>query len=342
MSGPVEGWLYDIGSTRREAARLLDTADGARLETAAGPVVLDAATLTVSSRLGSVPRRIGLPDGRVFETADNDGVDRLFAHHPPHVRTARLAGWERVRLRLAVVAVVCIAIFVAIVRWGLPAAADAAAMIVPYDLEDRVARGTLDALDLAVLEPSSAPADRAQAAQAIFRHLVDQAGLPGERFRLEFRHGGLVGANAFALPGGRIIATDELLALASDAALAGVLAHEIGHVVERHGLKRIFRAAGLAAVVALLTGDVSGILEDSAGIPALLLDLSYSRRFEREADDYAVALMRQAGYDPRALAEFLEQIAGDCGAGCEAPAWLSTHPLSAERAERLRGARPNP
>ncbi len=332
----VEGWIYPAGSTDRKPARLTGNGNGPALETDHGAETLDPNMLGVSSRLGNVPRRVTLPDGRLFETADNDGIDILFAAHRRH---GRLAGWEKFRWRLVGLAVVAVAAVAVAVRWGLPLMADATAMLVPHAVEESISAQVLDALDFTMFDESKAPVDRQAGAQAIFARLVEVGGLPRERMQLLFRRGGAIGANALALPGGKIVLTDELLIVAAnDDALAGILAHEIGHAVERHGLKRVLRAAGLAAMVTLIAGDVSGILDQVIAAPAVLLDLAYSRGFELEADDYSIALMQAGGFDPRALADLLESKFAKGDGSDAAPGWLVTHPPTAERAARLRAA----
>lgn len=148
--------------------------------------------------------------------------------------------------------------------------------------------------------------------------------------------------NAMALPG-HLYVTRGLLALGnSEAELAGVIGHEIGHVLERHTAQRVSRGnlAGLgAAVVGILTGDAQ--TAQLAGQVGQLYLLRFSRQQEYEADLVGVRLLANAGYDPAAEADFLNslgrwsalqaQIAGQSSAP---PEFLSTHPNTAERVER--------
>jgi hypothetical protein len=84
-----------------------------------------------------------------------------------------------------------------------------------------------------------------------------------------------MGANAFALPGGTVVVTDQLLELSpDDAALAGVLAHEIGHVEHRHLMRQLISGTVVGVVATLLAGDTSSVM---VALPAVLADLSYSR-----------------------------------------------------------------
>ncbi|MEM7168685.1 MAG: M48 family metalloprotease [Pseudomonadota bacterium] len=150
--------------------------------------------------------------------------------------------------------------------------------------------------------------------------------------------------NAFALPGGYVYITRGLLALAQDEAeVAGVLAHEIGHVTARHGAERHGQnlAAGIATMgLGLLGGQAAA--SAGGGIGAVVLK-SYSRDQEFEADMLGVRYLARAGYDTRGMAEFLQQlqsharleaeIAGQPGRADEFDI-MQTHPRTTDRIEK--------
>jgi len=152
--------------------------------------------------------------------------------------------------------------------------------------------------------------------------------------------------NAFAIPGGYVYVTRQLLALMNDEAeLASVLGHEIGHVAARHSNKRNSTStlgSILAAGVGVLTG--SSELGQIAGYGAQLYTLRFSRTQEYAADDLGIRYLKGAGYDPYAAADMLTklnamavvdaQLAGkDANA---VPSWASTHPNTADRVARAR------
>jgi predicted Zn-dependent protease len=147
--------------------------------------------------------------------------------------------------------------------------------------------------------------------------------------------------NAFALPGGNIVLLRGLLETArSPEEVAGVLAHEIAHALERHPLRGALRAAGIGLVFRALAGNASG-LEDAAarGVETLLLR-SYTRADESAADRRGLALLERAGLDGSALADLLERLDAGEGRGAQLPSLLSTHPLSRERSGKLRRLAP--
>ncbi len=141
--------------------------------------------------------------------------------------------------------------------------------------------------------------------------------------------------NAFALPGGPVFVTRGLIAHAnSEAELAGVLGHEIGHVEARHGAEQLSQqqllAVGLG--VAGMADPRLGRVRDLLGTAARLLLLSYSRRDEREADMLGVRYMARAGWDPLAFPAFLSVLDRlEQRSGQALPSWLSTHPAPADR-----------
>lgn len=142
--------------------------------------------------------------------------------------------------------------------------------------------------------------------------------------------------NAFALPGGIVVVTTGALsAMKNEAELAAVLAHEIGHVVERHGIDQLKRAM-VAQGLAIAALGTSPEIAQAAGSIALQIVLNgYGREAEFAADRFGAQLASARGYDPKALGVFLETIAARSG---ETPGWLvplSTHPSVTQRVQAL-------
>src|SRR5256886_4830162 len=130
-------------------------------------------------------------------------------------------------------------------------------------------------------------------------------------------------ANAIALPGGHIYVFEGLISKAqSPDELAGVIAHEIGHVAHRDGTRAVLQSAGLSFLFGMLLGDFVGGSAVVIGARAVLQS-SYTREVESAADRFAVELIGRAGADPRALGAILTRIAGAIHPGMEI---LSDHP----------------
>ena len=146
--------------------------------------------------------------------------------------------------------------------------------------------------------------------------------------------------NAFALPGGYIYVTRGLLArLSSEAELAGVVGHEIGHVTARHSATQLSRQQlaqvgfALGSVFSRDVAQLSNIASEALGV----LFLKYSRDNEREADDLGLRYMRRGGYDAREMPDvftMLERVSVAEGGG-RTPEWLATHPNPENRRARI-------
>lgn len=152
--------------------------------------------------------------------------------------------------------------------------------------------------------------------------------------------------NAFAIPGGYVYVTRQLVALMNDEAeLAFVLGHEIGHVAARHSAKREQRTA-FSSILAGLAGALTGssIVGNLANAGATLYTRGFSREQEREADSLGIRYLARAGYDPDASGDILGSLGAQTDlegrlsgrGGGQGPSWLSTHPATDERVARAR------
>jgi Zn-dependent protease with chaperone function len=203
---------------------------------------------------------------------------------------------------------------------------------VPRSFDQKLGKIALESMDMGG-EISTDPVLK-EAVSKVVERLVKAKRSP---FRFEPRvvHSSLV--NAFALPGGPIIVHTGLLREAkSPDELAGVLAHEMAHVVRRHGLARIAQSIGVVSVIQVLFGDVSGVLAVGVQLMQVGALNSYSRDHEHEADMDAVDRMRAAHLEPGALADFFQRLENKHEELAGLPEWLGTHP---ELKKRIRDVR---
>jgi len=150
--------------------------------------------------------------------------------------------------------------------------------------------------------------------------------------------------NAFALPGGNILVNTGLIRRAASAdEIAGVLAHEIAHVTERHSIRNLIGSVGLFVVVQAMLGDVSGLVAIIADGGSTLLSTGFSRDFEREADEVGLGYLAEARIDPAGMVSFFRKMLQEEKTAIELPdaveqtlSFLSTHPTTEERIERLQ------
>jgi len=151
--------------------------------------------------------------------------------------------------------------------------------------------------------------------------------------------------NAFALPGGKLFITEALYRLLpSDAEVAGVMAHEIGHVIERHAAEQMAKAQlsqGLTGAAVIATSDpYDPRSRNTSAIAALVgqfIIMSYGRKDELESDRWGVKLLHQAGYDPLALIQVMK-VLRDASGGSEMPQFFSTHPSPEDRIQKIEQA----
>ncbi|WP_175546805.1 M48 family metallopeptidase [Natronohydrobacter thiooxidans] len=293
----------------------------------------DLAQLRFETPIGRAPRRVTLPDGALFETSEHAALDAL----NPSRGAKGLHGAEAFRPRLiGFVALTLLAAFV-VWRYGLALLVSAAVWITPPQFARVIDDQTLAVFDRVMLQPTTLDAAEQARLQADFVRLAEAlaASEAHTPLRLEFRSGP-IGPNAFAMPGGTVILTDDLVRLADDPDMvAGVMGHEIGHVTHRHSLRQIYRALGIATLVGFLAGETGPVLEAILLEGNLLLQLAYSREHEFEADAFAVEITHRAGFDPEGMIRFFEHLT-EMGLVDPMPSWGSTHPPHDERVAAIR------
>jgi len=155
----------------------------------------------------------------------------------------------------------------------------------------------------------------------------------GSRFQYEFHVAANPAINAFALPGGIIVVHTGLIdATRRPEELAGVLAHEIQHVEQRHSVEALLRQLGLRGIWAVASGDPGGTLAGNAALE--LMSRRFSREAETEADARGFDLLVREGIDPHGMVDFFGTLAAASGPAM--PAWMSTHPASEARKAALQ------
>jgi Zn-dependent protease with chaperone function len=311
-----------------------------RIEGLDGAVLVEASPseVRISARLAKVTRRFEFRDGSRFETDDNDGADRLLKEL--HGNNARGFVDRIERSWRWIVASIAIAAGVAwlFVVYGIPIGAQWLASVTPDSVKVLTSEETLKTLDGAELDATKLSVADRKRAEDLFAHVASYEPKGKGGYQLLFRRGAAIGPNAFALPDGRVVMTDELWKLIrNDDEIEGVFAHEMSHVNHAHGLQRVYQATLIPAALALLTGDPTQFSQIATVLPGILVESSYSRGFEQQADDDAAATLKRMGAKPSRLAELLERLdAQICGKQACPPSWIGSHPETALRASRLR------
>jgi predicted Zn-dependent protease len=272
----------------------------------------------------------GQPGARLT-IRDDDFVTALLARAPhlkgginPHL-VAKLVGWIAAGL----------IIFVALAYLVLTVAPQQIASILPDDWRSRIG----EQLEQSLVEGAKvceAPNGKAALSAMVGRLAEGVTDMPPVSVRVY----DIPVMNAFAMPGGRIVVTRKLIETAgSPDEVAGVVAHEIGHVWHRHAETQLVRIMGLQVLMSVATsGSDGGKLGSFAGIATIL---QYTRNAEREADRFAIATLTRSKIDPTALSNFFETVKKEEGEPMQGVFgrignMMSTHPVTQDRMDQIK------
>ncbi len=316
------------------------------------------AGLTISTALGNTPRTITLADGATLVVRDVAGLAALLAQTG---RTDSVISRAQTMLPLVIASIVALGgLAIAGYIWGVPWAGQKIAHALPEQVLRGISAGSIDLVKRMGFEDSNLPATQRE---EIIREFLamktpgdtqktaphvrigSTAGQLTESGRIHFMRAGEFGANAFALPDGTMVITDEIVKLSRNRdQLLSVLCHELGHVVHRHGAQLVVEGGIVAAFIGLYLGDFSTVVSGAVGT---LASSHYSRAAETQADDFAIAMMRANGRDPKALAAMLARMDDDYRAKkkveeksgkAQGKGWedyFASHPATKERIARI-------
>ncbi len=335
---PVAATFYDgKTSQQHDVCLYFDSPGRLRITGLDHELTYPLSAVRISSRLGNTPRALYLPGGAKCETLENDTIDAVLQRGGRGRWQAVLHTLES-RLHYVVLALVLTVVGVwGLIEYGIPALAKRAAYAVPVSVDAALGQEGLKVLDQVLFTPSSLAEERQAHLRSRFEGMR-QGFVDGGDLRLEFRKSDRVGPNAFALPSGIIIVTDELVLLAEhDDELIAVLAHEIGHIRHRHALRSLLQDSATVLLVASLTGDVTSITALSGALPTMLLEAKYSRTFETEADEFALQYLLDHDIPPQHFADIVLRMDKTSGTHSNTHNYLASHPATSERARMFQG-----
>jgi Zn-dependent protease with chaperone function len=220
---------------------------------------------------------------------------------------------------------------VAVVLFGIPFAAERLTPLVPETMERHLGEAAEAQLQTVFGDKIC----KGAAGQAAFAKLVEALRVPaGLDATVTSSVLNTPIANAYALPGGRFFLLSGLLEKAREPdEVAGILAHELGHLKHRDNVRELIHNGGSSFLIGLLFGDITGA---SAALFAsrTLVSASYSREAERDADSFAIDIMHKLGRPTRPMGELMFRVTGK--EGDKRPSILASHPLSEDRLDRMR------
>lgn len=217
--------------------------------------------------------------------------------------------WRLVGIAVVVLVALCIGAYL----WGLPLASRTIIAATPRSVDHEIGQLAMRSVEDQWLHPSRLPKSEQERLRQMFLQaqarlqLAREPGAPVLPVQIHFRRA-RIGPNAFALPDGSIVFTDDLVKMLKghDEVLLGVFAHELGHVQHRHSMRLLVQSGLLGAAASVAFGDFSQLL---AATPALLGHMAYSRDFEREADDASIELLQVNGVRPSVMVTLFEELA---------------------------------
>lgn len=317
----IEGLFYTGESSESVQAVLYFDASSGRVTLsevmtgiAEGPVALEQQPeqktlfssllidIKIPPRLANTRRRLALSNGAAFVTQDNESIDALAERARAltrssvgGVKSGYRGNWlYRLESHLGAVAacfVAIIAIAALTLVYGIPIAAKRIAYAVPQPVQNSMSEGTLELLDSLYLSPSELSREEQARVLALASDAIEGVGITS--YAVELRTG--IGPNAMALPDGTIVITDDIVELcANDNELLAILYHEIGHLQNRHLLRRVLQSSFVSLGLILMSGNVETI-DSLIALPTFYLDMSYTRGFEIEADRYALQSLKDRG-----------------------------------------------
>lgn len=329
--------FYDGKTSQRKEVRIyFDPAGQLRITGLESDLTYALSEIRISPRVGNTPRSIYLPGDAKCETLDNDTIDAI-------LRLQGRGRWQaflhKLESRLGYVLLLLVLTVIGswgLVEYGIPALAKRAAYALPESADAALGQDGLRVLDQVLFSPSDLEEKRQSQLRSLFDDMT-QGLAKVHDFGLEFRKSDRVGPNAFALPSGIIVVSDELVLFAKHQnELIAVLAHEIGHVIHRHTLRMLLQKSVVVLVIASITGDVTSVTALSAAMPTILLEAKYSRAFEMEADQFALQYLRSRNISPKYFVDILLRLEKEIGHDSVTHNYLASHPATSERVKLFK------
>jgi len=273
-----------------------------------------------------IPEVIVVPDSAFLTDLHRfvPGLAMRF-HNPRH---------RRMRLKLTVLAgIAAVCTVTALYFWGIPTMAALVAPHVPVSWEEHLGRGVVEYL--APQELQCTDPDRMRMINEMVTTLTTPLSKQPYTIRVSVVNNPMV--NAFAAPGGYIVIFRGLLEnTKTPEEMAGVLAHELQHILQRHATQAFLHDASTGILLAALAGDASGAMAYGLETARTVGMLSYSRQKEDEADTEGMRMLLTAGIDPAGMIAFFKMLQKENPETPNFMKYLSTHPSTLDRIEKLR------
>lgn len=329
---PYSGQYSDGQSASVIPVSVITGQDGLRIDTPDGKTIADwpwdQVGLVEKTTEGRPIRLLNRSVNGARLTFDYPAILPVLESYAPNLARAPFG---RKQIRTIALSVGIGAAVVGFLVFGLPIIAKPLAKLVPIAWEEQVGDDTIDVVNrmFAGGKKSCTGKKGLKALNDLAQRLLAGTDTPYQ-VRVSVSNAGMV--NAFAVPGGRVVLFRGLIDKANSAdEVAGVLAHELAHVVYRHPTQGMITSVGWSAILSAFTGGASFSSEVMAQVAAHLATSAYSRDLEAEADREGVAMLNRTGIGGEGLIKFFELIQTLEKKGISLPKYLSSHPLTGSR-----------
>ena len=325
-----EGVAFAPRSSERHFAQLdVSQANHLSLKISGDIVSCDLEHADISAPLGKLPVEFTFPNGWIFTVERSEDVDQWLASNQ---KSSLVDKMESNWIAWLLSAIMCLCLVLSFYFYILPWTSDKVAKAIPEHIALALGDKILESLDSSWEESEISSEEQHEILLRITQHLAQLETLPYP-IEVEFR-ASKMGANAFALPGGKVVLLDEIVELAQNKQqLDSIILHEIGHIYHRHMLKKLVHSSLLSVGVSLLTGESSGVVDNLAGLGVFFLSNGHSREAELEADVFSKQAMLSLYGTSQPLAEMFELLHEQNGP--DIPEWMSTHPDFEQRIQAV-------
>jgi len=333
----LEGYFYEPGKSHRSLARF--NVDGIKYDLIVSEESIKAGVisdLSFSERIGNTPRKVIFKDGSVFETQNNNQIDKVVSKSGNENLISRLLQVIENKWRWALTSIAFLILLgYFIISVILPWAGRELAYLVPQKVNETIASGAMSVLDEQWFGKSELSEDKQNEIRESFSDLINK--LPNNEFNFKLNFRSMNGAaNAFSLPDGQIILTDELIRLSENPQqINAILLHEIGHAHHRHVMQQVIRSSTISVAISMATSDLSALEDLIVVLPVFLIKSGYSQDAENEADKYMLDQMIRLQINPIHFANIMQKITQDeSNSGSNVLKYFASHPEPSMRVKK--------
>lgn len=327
----VEGKCFALGGASFDLVKIKLYDSGSLHFTAQDGSLISAKRdeLSISAKLGSIPRELILPNKDLLIIDADPLLDDWLANGKKN-----LSRWEgSPKIVIASMIGVPLALYF-VFAIAVPKLAVLFAPYVPDVVVEMSSDHTMKTLEATLLHPSEADSERIESLHQNWLSLIAAMDLEHQNYNIHFRNSKTMGPNAFALPNGTIVFTDQLLELVDydEDILTAIFMHEIGHVEQHHSMRLVSQAIVSSIAINYFIGDLGAFFDLFASVGNTLATNQFTQKLEWEADDFALSQLQATGKDPIDFARGMQKFSElhDRKAS-ELEQIFSSHPLTDDR-----------